>query len=248
MHKYASFDNFFEIIIADTPRSKNIHYRLRYQVYCEELGFEDKTQYPGQMEFDTWDKHSVHFLVRNRYSGAWLGTLRVVFHNSLSFPFESRCSADQQLAINDYLQSVEISRLCVIKEARRFQKSAPSLATDQKPTLESSNKIIHYLHTHHAKQRCLMWGLLRAAVVYSAEHNLKHWFFLATQSLAQCIQKAGFEMEKIGLTPTDAGQRYPYKLNVENFLNNPMWQNDYRRGYLKFSELEEKTEWQYKFG
>ncbi len=36
------FDDHFEVFLADTRESKEIHYSIRYQVYCEEMGFENK--------------------------------------------------------------------------------------------------------------------------------------------------------------------------------------------------------------
>jgi hypothetical protein len=34
-------NNGYEIILADTEESKNIHYNLRYQIFCLEKGFEE---------------------------------------------------------------------------------------------------------------------------------------------------------------------------------------------------------------
>ena len=64
-----SFDSNFEVFLADTLEGKQIHYNLRYQVYCDEMGFEDKDSFPDKMESDEWDDNSVHFIVRHRASG-----------------------------------------------------------------------------------------------------------------------------------------------------------------------------------
>ncbi|MBS3963093.1 MAG: GNAT family N-acetyltransferase, partial [Methylomonas sp.] len=67
------FDSNFEVVLADTFESKLINYNIRYQVYCDEMGFEDKDVFPDEIEFDEWDKNSVHFLVRHKSSENWLG-------------------------------------------------------------------------------------------------------------------------------------------------------------------------------
>ena len=40
------FDHNYEVLLANTEESKNIHYKLRYQVYCDEMRFEDKNKFP----------------------------------------------------------------------------------------------------------------------------------------------------------------------------------------------------------
>ena len=238
MSQNHSFDNFFEVVLADTLESKEIHYNLRYQVYCDELGYEDKRQFPLQMEIDDWDDRAVHFIVRNKHSGLWLGAMRIVYHNELGFPFEGKCASQQPLTLNDYRDSVEISRLCVVKEARRFAgNNHSSTGIQDISKAEENNSNVRYLHKHHARNRSLMWGLLRAAVVYSAQQGIKQWYFLVTDPLAYCLQKEGFEMQKIGGISNHNGQRSPYMLDVDNFLANPMWLNDYKNDFRPHSEL-----------
>ena len=60
------FDQHYEVLLADTPKSKAIHYGIRYQVYCEEMGFENKADFPQEQEFDHYDDHAAHFIVRTK--------------------------------------------------------------------------------------------------------------------------------------------------------------------------------------
>ena len=92
-----SFDTNFEVFLADTPGSREIHFNLRYQVYCEEMGFEDKDRFPDQMESDEWDDCAVHFLVRHRYTGQWLAAMRLVYHKDSAFPFEEKSRLDEKI-------------------------------------------------------------------------------------------------------------------------------------------------------
>ena len=66
------FDNRYEVILADTAEARQIHYNLRYQVYCLEEEFESREAFPDQMERDTWDDNSVHFIVRCKETMEWL--------------------------------------------------------------------------------------------------------------------------------------------------------------------------------
>jgi N-acyl amino acid synthase of PEP-CTERM/exosortase system len=236
-----SFDSCFEVFLADTPESKRIHYNLRYQVYCDEMGYEDKENFPDQMEVDEWDRHSVHFMVRHRYTGQWLGALRLVYQHQAVFPFEAKCVPDQPISVQQYQQSIEISRLCVLREARRFAPRAfPQQDADEEQIAKDSGNI-RYLHTIKNQTRSIMWGLYRAAVVYSGQNDIKQWYILVTPSLAYAVKKEGFEMQQVGGACDHRGQRIPYALDVEHILANPLWQKDYRLDYRKYSEVFEQS-------
>lgn len=224
-----SFDSCFEVFLADTPESKEIHYRLRYQVYCDEMGFEDKERFPDRQETDEWDNDAVHFLVRHKYTGQWLGALRLVRHKDYGFPFQERCNLHEKLSRTGYKHAIEISRLCVLKEARRYKPRAYGV--------DEGSRNVSFLHDHRNLNRSIMWGLYRAAVVYSAQNDIAHWYILVTPALAYFVNKEGFEMRQIGDPCNHRGQRTPYRLSVNHILKNPLWQQDYRNDYRLYSEL-----------
>lgn len=232
-----SFDSCFEVFLADTPESKQIHYNLRYQVYCDEMGYEDKDSFPDQMEFDEWDRHSVHFMVRHRYTGQWLGALRLVYQNQSVFPFERKCVTDQPITPEQYDHSVEISRLCVLREARRF---APRSCGQKNAAFGGEAGNIRYLHSLRNQSRSIMWGLIRAAVTYSAQKHITQMYFLVAPALAYAGKKEGFDMKQVGDPCDHRGQRIPYVLDVEHILKNPLWQ-DYKNDFRYYSELAEQV-------
>ena len=57
------YNKLFQILPADTPQRLEECFRLRYQVYCLETGFEDKDAFPDGMERDHFDTHSVSSLL-----------------------------------------------------------------------------------------------------------------------------------------------------------------------------------------
>jgi len=236
-----SFDSCFEVFLADTPESKQIHYNLRYQVYCDEMGYEDKDSFPDQMEFDEWDRHSVHFMVRHRYTGQWLGALRLVYQNQSVFPFESKCVTDEPITAEQYGQSIEISRLCVLREARRFAPRSYGQNGSFGEELGKETNNVRYLHSIRNQSRSIMWGLYRAAVTYSAQNGIKRWYILVTPSLAYAVRKEGVEMIQVGSACEHRGQRIPYVLDVEHMLENPLWQKDYKNDFRCYSELSERV-------
>lgn len=233
-----SFDSNFEVCLADTFEGKQIHYNLRYQVYCDEMGFEDKSAFPNKMEFDEWDDNSIHFIVRHRASGQWLGGLRLVASNNGIFPFENSAQPYREIEKTERNVSMEMSRLCVIKEARRFPSRhlAPYGLPDREVDLESDK--VKSLYNHKNQTRSIMWGLIRAATIYSAENSVDYWYFIVAPALAGFIRREGFEMLKIGDPYEHRGLRTPYQLSIKNILANPLWLNDYKEHYSLHSVLQ----------
>jgi N-acyl amino acid synthase of PEP-CTERM/exosortase system len=233
------FDSNFEVILADTQESRQINYNLRYQVYCDEMGFEDVDKFPDQMEMDEWDCNSVHILVRHKFTGHWLGGLRLVMPESPKFPFEGWSKLDNDVTSAERACSVEVSRLCIIKEARRFtaKRFAPYGLPDQEVDEGNVRSIFNFKN----QSRSLMWGLIRAAAVFCESEGISHWYFIVAPSLAGFIRKHGFDMPQIGEPCEYRGLRIPYRLNVANILANPLWSEDYKTNFYRYSELVEES-------
>ncbi|WP_371741544.1 PEP-CTERM/exosortase system-associated acyltransferase [Methylomonas fluvii] len=224
------FDNCFEVFLADTRESKKIHYQLRYRVYCDEMGFDDKERFPAQQEIDEWDKSAVHFLVRHKYTQQWLGGLRMVTPKGHVFPFQESSSSHQRLPRGGYKNSVEISRLCVTKEARRFAFRNPAI------DLAEENRKISFLHDYRNINRDIMWGLYRAAAVYSVRQGIKHWYMLANPALAYSVKKQGFDIQQIG-DASRQSTRMLYYLSTRQVLENSLLIEDYRHDFRLYSDI-----------
>ena len=89
------FDQHFQVILADTERTKEIYYSLRYRVYCLERQFENPNAYPDKKECDRYDSGSAQFLVRSIESGEWLAGMRSTEDGSIARRVELR-NADLQ--------------------------------------------------------------------------------------------------------------------------------------------------------
>src|SRR5579872_4358985 len=69
---------YFQTCLADTPALTETAYRIRYQVYCLERGFENADQQVGGMELDAYDSRALAGLLIHRPSGDAMGTVRLV--------------------------------------------------------------------------------------------------------------------------------------------------------------------------
>ena len=224
------FDNHFEVFLADTQESRNIHYSIRYNVYCEEMGFENKDDFPMEMEYDEHDEYSTHFIVRHRHTGQWVGAMRLIYRKSRPLPVEQYCTLHEPIHSSAHQHSVELSRLCVIKEIRRRYSG------NEGPEIQESDKI-RLLHNDQRTNRQIIWGLLNAATEYCYSNKIPNWYFLTTNSLAKVLRKGGFDMSRIGEPCNHKGERYPFKKDVVDTYLNESWRDNFKVGYRKFSKL-----------
>jgi N-acyl amino acid synthase of PEP-CTERM/exosortase system len=233
------FDQHFEVFLADTHESKAIHYSIRYQVYCEEMGFENKDSFPLEQEFDEHDKYSDHFIVRTRLTGQWVGAMRLIFKNNQLLPVEKYCILTANVS-NDHLnRSIEISRLCLIKDIRRriIDTDPPIGLPDENQEILKSKNIIPFYGQKHI-ERSIIWGLFRAAAIHSKECKIQKWYFLSTRGLARIIGKTGCNMEQIGQPLNYNGERIPFEMSVNEILSNPLWFNDFKKDFNLYSVIK----------
>jgi N-acyl amino acid synthase of PEP-CTERM/exosortase system len=231
------FDEHFEVFLADTQESKEIHYSIRYQVYCEEMDFENKDDFPNKLEFDEYDEYSTHFIVKHKHTAAWVGAMRLIFKNNQPLPLEKNCFLNEHIECKGLFHSVELSRLCLVQDVRRrfIDIDPPHGIPDDGNVNIKSNKV-KLFYDHRRNGRSIIWGLLRAATEYGYHHNIQKCFFLTTPALARVIHKGGLTMQNIGAPCNHNGERYPFKMNVAEIYHSEIW-HDYKNGYRQFSEL-----------
>ncbi len=120
------FNQYFEIILANTKALKETSYHLRYQVYSEEFGW--LQQDSNKMEVDEFDHYSVPLLLKHRRTNQYAGTLRLV----IPPPHAPESNLPFEIAYSKYLWKHvvdpsklergsfgEISRLAIPKNFRR---------------------------------------------------------------------------------------------------------------------------------
>lgn len=233
------FDEYFEAFLADTPESKEKHYQIRYKVYCEEMGFENKDDFCHARESDHWDDHSAHFIVKHKESGEWVGAMRLIFQYNQKLPIQ------QHVTLNDNMRnrlghSVELSRLCVLKEMRRGRRvTCPPnrIQAESDEIEEAAAAKVNALRSQHLISRQIIWGLLHAASIYCHNNNITNWYFLTTNAVAKLLRKGGLNLLNIGDACYHRGKRYPFEMNVTETYHNQVWQNGYPNEYFLFSSL-----------
>ena len=123
----ANFDELFEIVSADSHALLQESFRLRYQVFCLEKCLLGSDYCKDGLEFDEYDKHSLHSLIRYKPTHAYIGSVRLICvdPNNINKPFPI-----EKVAANNFIhnifdlqelprhQTAEISRITILPEFR----------------------------------------------------------------------------------------------------------------------------------
>ncbi len=242
------FDSRYEIFIADNDTGKDINYQIRYQVYCLDQGFEDPATFPALREQDGYDKQSVHFLVRCRETGQWVGAARLVIGTPDQLPMRHAGGFDGTVTNIGFEKAAELSRLCVIRPYRhRYRTNKPYSLT--KGTTRNPNAPSTKGSKRSREEPEVLLGLIRAARAYGLQNGIPHLFFLIAPSLARILLRLKFHIHQIGPECNYRGIRFPYFANLptafQDFLvdSNP-WADMFRRDttYRFYSELTKEPQ------
>jgi len=93
--------NGYRFLSAESREDQEKVWRLRYQVYCIELGDVPRNQ--SGLERDIYDEYAMHFLAVDE-KGRAVGTMRFVHNNPKGFPMDS------DFPLTDYMKTHGISR------------------------------------------------------------------------------------------------------------------------------------------
>lgn len=123
-------DNRFTLTVAGSESLKHIGFAIRYQVYCDELGWEPANL--KQLEQDRYDNHAVHCLAKQNNCDEYVGYIRLIQ------PQSSEGSANplpwhryyQKAFAVDLSNYGEVSRLAVLPEYRNIKITAKNYTTD----------------------------------------------------------------------------------------------------------------------
>lgn len=232
-------NNDFEILLADTTESREINYSIRYQVYCEEMGFENIENFPLEQEYDDNDQdgRSVHFIAKSKITGEWVGAMRLIFKQDTLLPIEESCKLDEKVEINDFYGAVEISRLCLVKGIRkRFKDIDPPHGIMDEADQQEMEGNVSVMHDHQKFSRMVLWGLLHAALEYGNSNKIMNSYFMTSKALARVLKRGGLNLISIGDACQHKGERFPFRMDTTDVYQSDAWKKEYSCGYSLYSD------------
>ena len=226
----SAFDEYFEVVIADTPELLEQAFRLRYTVLCVEErapGFE-AAHYPDGLETDDHDRHAHHLLLKHRPTGTFIGGARLVFTDpsnpGKSFPVEQHTQIDPALFDISKLSrqhTVEISRFILVgKYSRRREerRRSETRAVGEKRDPGNRRRFPHPM-------LAISVGIIRMCV----RLGITHWLSAMEPSLNRLLSLYELQLDPIGPLVNYHGPRRPYHAEVSKVLDRmytnqrPVW-------------------------
>ena len=216
-------------------------FRMRYEVYVDEFGFENKADHPDGLETDEYEDNSIHFACLNETDSV-VGTIRLVRHSDKGFPIEhaTKLTIPGQKPEPDKIG--EISRLTVTKDLRRRKEDGmygveSYLKKKEGGVLPDDGTIPKEMEGR--KNPIIVLGLYQVMFQESLRLGLTHWYMITEQKLFYALRKYGFLFHQIGEPVQYHGERIPYFADIRELLVN-LKQTDENMYKLMLAGLEEE--------
>lgn len=202
------FKSHFATVDADRPPFVGDAYRLRYQIYCVEKGFEDSTAHPNELEKDEFDSHAVQSLLLDRATGIALGTARLVLPLSNA---PDRSFAIQRILRHESMKAAAAVPIGSTAEVSRFSISKQSLRRVS-TTMNAGSRV------DYQKGPLMRLGLIQMLIRMSVANGITHWFCIIEPSLKRMLDAMSFHMEPIGPLVNYHGMRQPCFCSLSGVL------------------------------
>ncbi len=217
-----AYHDYFRLIPADTEALKREVYRIRYDVYCMELGWESPEENPGGLERDRYDPVSHHCLLVHKPSNQFAGCVRLVRAvqdpQHPAIPLQEHCgpSLDRSLMDFDSLDRTrfgEISRLAIRAQFRRRtgERNSPNGA-------ETGNLVIHPSQRRRFPHIAL--GLYLGAAAVGLAEGLDGVFAMMEPRLARHLRLTGIHFRQVGSVMEYHGPRAPFYIDRAGLFDN----------------------------
>lgn len=218
------YTRYFEFLRAERREILNMAYRIRYQVYCEERGFLDPSQYPERVEIDQYDTNAVQILGRHRFKSIAAGTVRLVLPSERGFPLQGHCRFDPEFAFisepghPSLRRWVEISRLAVSKVFRQRVGDTPYGGPPR------TDAALHPLPAFDPLAESgvnpveagpeIVAGLFKSVYQESRRRGLTHMIVAMERSLHLLLKRMGYHFRPIGPLVDYYGPVAPYVARI----------------------------------
>jgi len=215
------FEQHFKLIVANTAELREEVHRIRYKVYCQELGYEREEDCKNDMEQDIYDRRSIHCLLMHLSSSLYAGCVRLVLPAPLqaeaNLPFErvfEHSSQSNSIELRNLPRHSfgEVSRLAITPEFRKRNgeevQAIQGLSSKQRESLENERQYFPLISL----------GLCLAATSIVMEVDLDGAFTIMQPRLARHLRRFGINFCQVGELVEFHGQRGLFQLSLKEAL------------------------------
>jgi N-acyl amino acid synthase of PEP-CTERM/exosortase system len=196
------FKRHLNVILADSADLLDLAFRLRYQVYCVERGFENAADFSDGRERDRDDVRSLHALLVDRVSEVAIGTVRLILpRRGDELPVFGVVGSGKRRTIGlPFETTAEVSRFAVAKAFRRRFDSTCCLDADRSRGRAPARGVALQL---------LSFGLIRAVTMMSACAGISHIVGMMEPALLRLLGRLGIVFYPLGAMVEYHGLRQP---------------------------------------
>lgn len=208
----AGIDEVFDVRLATDDTTENDAFRVRWEVYCRELGYEPADRFPDGCERDGADMRSVQVVAYHRATAQPVGCYRLLMADANAplapFHVEEVCPRLSAGAIprdaEARLGCAELSRFCIIAPFRRFDA-----ASEAPPWGLAAER-----WASETRHRRGLAGLMWLTAAYVAVALRLDYLLTLMEPRLQLLGKAmGFDFQAIGDPVDFRGLRKPYRID-----------------------------------
>ena len=210
-----------KFVEVDSEFLKKEIFKLRYDVYVSEFGFEKEEDHPSGLEEDIYDSHSVELAAIERIDDVTekvIGTMRLILHSEHGFPIENVAPIDFTKEKPPIDKIAEISRLTINKEYRRRQEDGLYGVESYLKHSEGGINPESWEREKKEKTRIqpfLIIGLFKEMYHVSKKLGITHWYMITEKKLWYALKRFDLIFRQIGEPVQYHGIRIPYLGIVE---------------------------------
>ncbi len=207
----------FKFLEADSEDLKTKIFRLRYEVYALEFGFENPDEFPDKCEKDDYDQHSVHFAALNQDDDV-IGTIRMILDSPKGFPAEHVADITGFSDKPEPRFIIEVSRLAVSKKLRRRPEDGMHAVESYIPQSQGGVSDVKTTDKQFQEKRqkpVIVLGLYKAVYLKCKELGISHMLMVTEAKLFHAVHRLGFVFSQVGEPVEYHGKRIPYATSWE---------------------------------
>lgn len=211
------FRKYFVALPALTDELKRAAYRIRHEVYCEDLSYEPLR--PDGLETDAYDAHATHCLLKGANDERFVGCIRLVFARpddpAQPLPFERLCADALDRGIVNPARLpratiAEVSRLAVIRQYRRRRGEAARPGDINESDFGTPDR---------PRFPYIPVGLYLGMMAQARRHGIETLFVLTEPRLASHLARLGVRLQRIGGAIEHRGMRVPSLIRVNQVID-----------------------------
>jgi len=212
----AGFSKYFRALPALSDGEKDLAFRIRHAVYCEELGYE--LPRVEKLESDEFDAQSAHCLLQSVRNNEYVGCVRLILtdprNRQSELPFETLCATALDRTIIDTARMdrskiAEVSRLAVVSQYRRRKgEQRVPLGIDERDFGTPDRPRFPYIAA----------GLYLGLIAQARHHGIETLFMLTERRLARQLSRLGVNAKAIGSPIEHRGLRYPSMMSIREVV------------------------------